>query len=54
MAFEPHIFQSLRDHLGVEVAEVLNELHEKVHGDKKPTTDENVEIDTSKTPEVST
>jgi hypothetical protein len=49
MAFEPHIFQSLKDHLGQEVAEVLNDLHEKVN----PTpmvTDEGHEVDVSKDP----
>ena len=29
--FEPHIYQSLKDHLGIEVADVLNDLHEKVN-----------------------
>jgi hypothetical protein len=53
MAFEPHILQSLRDHLGLEVADVLNDLHEKVNP-TETVTDKGQEVDVTGKSDVMT
>lgn len=39
MAFETHQFKALQDKLGEELADVLNDLHEKVFPTKKVDAD---------------